>query len=256
MLTREEEALKAKLLQELNELEEGARARQRAEAKTEKYSFKKIVDPENSSRIKKFQQIFGRYIPELISDEHATIHLHSRISGGLFLNPAETYSKASFEAEIKRFRRAIIALAESPIWGTGACIGIACNRSKFDGADDDIKHAAYEIYETLLQIGDLDKHYNTLPRVLDELEQWAREATIYLHDRRNINWRAVHAVDVLRRFWESWTESPAPRRALNPTSPFADYLRDGFDFFEIDGDPGAAFKRWVELEDKEPEKWK
>jgi hypothetical protein len=113
-----------------------------------------------------------------------------------------------------------------------------------------------DVYDFLLTLQDLAHYDHILPAVLDELESHARKAAHYVPDRRNINWEAVHAVDHLRGFWESWTETSAPRRALNPESPFANYLRDAFEFFGIQGDPVSAFKRWVALEDEEPHTWK
>jgi hypothetical protein len=251
MLTPDEEARKAKLLQELKDLEDGARARlaQGDLARGRTYSFAKVADPEKLAMIRRFQQIFGRHIPFLLEDEHATIHLHSRLWGGIFLNPIDTINKSTFEADLKRFRKAIKALAEWPIWGTMVCITVVpLSPEVWD--DENVSHAALEIYKCLLTIEHMadDKK---LPQVLDELEGWAREASAseYLMDRRNVNWEAVNAVDKLRGFWESWTVTPAPSRALNPASPFADYLRDAFEFFNISGDPVAAFKRWVAVED-------
>lgn len=36
-------------------------------------------------------------------------------------------------------------------------------------------------------------------------------------------------------------------RALNPATPFADYLRNGFEFLGIAADPVSAFKRWAAI---------
>jgi hypothetical protein len=125
--------------------------------------------------------------------------------------------------------------------------------------NENVLRDAREIYNCLLTISDTAED-KTLPQILDRLDFWAREASEYLLDRRNVKWEAVNAVDRLRGAWESYNEAAAPRRALNPASPFADYLRDGFEFFDISGDPAAAFKRWVIAEDAYREirirKWK
>jgi hypothetical protein len=245
MLTPEEEVRKAQLLQELQDLEDRARARLARWRERRTYRFADAADPEDLATIRRFQQIFGRHIPFLLEDEHATIHLHQRLLDGIFGNPIETINKSTFEADLKRFRKAIKTLAEWPIWGTMITM-VPSSPEVWD--DENVEHVALKIYECLLWIEDMADN-KTLPQVLDQLEGWAREASEQLPDRRNINWVAVNAVDSLRRFWESWTETSAPSRALNQASPFADYLRDAFEFFNISGDPVAAFKRWVAVED-------
>jgi hypothetical protein len=248
MLTPDEEARKAKLLQELNDLEDGARARFLRSERERTYRFANIVDPKKLEEIRRFQQIFGRYIPDLLEDEHATIHLHQRLLDGIFGNPISTINKSTFEADLKRFRGAIQALAEWDIWGAMVNVGYA--PALLEARDEnDVLRAAREIYDFLLLIDDLAHYDKKLPQVLNQLESWTREVAEDLPDRRNIGWEAAHTVDQLRGFWESWTETPAPPRALNPTSPFADYLRDAFKFFNISGDPIGAFKRLVAVED-------
>jgi hypothetical protein len=257
MLTPEEEARKAELLRELEDIEDGARARL-MRRRQQGYSFARGTDPKNLAMIQRFQRIFGRHIPCLLESEHHTIHLHQQIMDGIFNNPIPTISKSTFEADLKRFRRAIKVLAEWPIWG--AMIGTGAQPPLEEDQDGIVLQAAQEIYRCLLTIEDMADYEKKLPQVLDQLEGWAREASEHLMDRRNVNWEAVNAVDRLRAYWESYNESSAPRRALNPASPFADYLRDAFEFFNISGDPAAAFKRWVIAEDADREirirKWK
>ena len=67
-----------------------------------------------------------------------------------------------------------------------------------------------------------------------------------LPETRNINWAAVEAVARLRGLWWRNTGSEAPSRALNPASPFCQFLADGFAFLDIEADPVSAFKRWAE----------
>ena len=97
-------------------------------------------------------------------------------------------------------------------------------------------------------------------------------------DKRNIDWKAVRAVGSLRFLWVSlsgekqrprkgsqnsiegqqidpnerlrvWAESlgRAPSKALNPASKFARFLRDGFRYLEVEGNPESAFRRWAEI---------
>jgi len=256
MLTPEEEARKAKLLKELKDLEDGASARS---TRSRTYGFASVTDPEKLAMIQRFQRIFGRHIPHLLKSESATISLHQELLDGIFGNPIQTMNKSTFEADLKRFRGAINVLAEWPIWGKMVYFDVVPIISSEFRDNENVLHVTLEIYDCLLRIGDMSDE-KKLPQVLDQLESWAREASEYLMDHRNIKWEAVNAVDRLRGTWESYTETPAPRRALNPASPFADYLRDAFEFFNISGDPVAAFKRWVVVEDAWVEirirKWK
>ncbi|MEW9837754.1 hypothetical protein [Mesorhizobium marinum] len=250
MLTAEEEAQIADLLAKVKEIEDLARARYVVQAAEETYSFVAIASPKDRATIVHFQRVFGAYIPLLVEDEDATIRLHQRLMDSLFTNPPETINRSTLETDVKRFRKAIKTLTDWPIWGTKPCIA-AVERPPNVWDPQNPAHVAREIYDCLLALGDAERHYKNLPEVIQELEGWARRAAQRLPDRRNINWEAVHAVSCLHRFWESWAEIPAPRKALNPTSPFANYLRDAFAFFCIAGDPIGAFKRWAALKKTE-----
>ncbi|MDJ1464948.1 hypothetical protein [Nitratireductor sp. GZWM139] len=253
MMTDEERERKEALLEELKNLEEGVRYRQVMQAYVRTFSFQSLRDEEAKREILNFQKIFGRYIPDLLGDEHATITLHQRMIDSFFTNPVETINRSRFDIDMKRLRKAVHVLAEIDIASTKAAM-VRFNWS--ENGDDEINDGAKSIYDAILDIQDHAHHYENLPNVLDKLEGEFRAAAEFIPDRRNINWQAVHAVAHLHGFWESWTETPAPRRALNPESPFANYLRDAFEFFEIQGDPLAAFKRWAALEKQEPQTWK
>jgi hypothetical protein len=249
MLTPDEAARKAKLLKDLRHLEAVAHSRRAR-------GFADIKNPEDAAKMQRFQQVFGKYFPRLLRNERAAVYVEQSLWDGIFGNPIQTINKSTFEADLKRFRAAVQELADWPIWGTMVYVGdIPIVSPEFRDSENPL-HAAIEIYELLLVIGDLATN-KTLSQVLDQLANWAREASEELPDRRNINWMAVNAVHHLRAHWESENREEngiesrwdAPRRALNPASPFADYLRDAFEFFNISGDPLAAFKRWVVVED-------
>jgi hypothetical protein len=258
MLRPEEEVRKAKLLKELKALD--ARAKARA-AHRGNYEFAAIKDPKSLAELQRFQRIFGRYFPAMLKDEHYTIVFHQTVMDGIFGNPIQTIHKGTFEADLKRFKRAIKVLADWPIWQTTLYTAPSAIPYSLDVLDEENVPiaAALQIYKCLLTIADVADNHN-LSQVLNQLESWAREASEHVPDRRNINWEAVNAVDRLRGYWHHGTKSPAPSRALNPTSPFADYLRDAFEFFNISGDPSAAFKRWVVIDeffrDVRIRKWK
>ena len=60
-----------------------------------------------------------------------------------------------------------------------------------------------------------------------------------------INWRAVEAVSALRSLWTVMKSKDAPSRALNPSSNFANFLRAGFKYLNLEADAVSAFKRWA-----------
>jgi len=66
-----------------------------------------------------------------------------------------------------------------------------------------------------------------------------------LPDKGNKNWDGLLAVESLRVLWwrNSGRSKEAPRY-LNPATTFAEYLRDGFKFLEIEGDVVSAFRSW------------
>ncbi|MBZ9710551.1 hypothetical protein LB543_28030 [Mesorhizobium sp. ESP7-2] len=246
MLTPEEEERKAALLDELKRLEDGARARWIEEAQSKTYSFANIPNSADLAIAKEFQKVFGRHIEDVRYSEHMAIVLHSKMMSGIFGNPTETIRRSTFDADLKRLRKAVQLFAEHPTayWQHVASASFEA------GQGDRIAEGAHDVFDFVLRVqGYADE--GILPEVLNKYEAWARQAVGQLPDRRNINWEAVHAVMMLRAYWESWAEIPAPRRALNPESPFADYLRDAFAFFQINGDPISAFKRWAALADED-----
>ncbi|MBR1154823.1 hypothetical protein [Bradyrhizobium sp. JYMT SZCCT0428] len=63
-------------------------------------------------------------------------------------------------------------------------------------------------------------------------------------DKRNIRWDALQAIESLRCIWWLMGNRPAPSKALNPSSKFADFLRVGFVYLDLDADPVSAFRSW------------
>jgi hypothetical protein len=65
------------------------------------------------------------------------------------------------------------------------------------------------------------------------------------HEKKNINWNGVLAIDSLRTLW--WRNTGRLKEApiyLNSETRFADYLRMGFQFLDVQGDVVAAFRSW------------
>jgi hypothetical protein len=101
-----------------------------------------------------------------------------------------------------------------------------------------------EILRFMLVMDEMEQE-GLLEKVIQKFKASAFKAIDQTPEKGNIHWKAVHAVEGLRILWWRNTGDEGPRRALNPASKFADYLRDGFQFLEISANPESAFKRWV-----------
>lgn len=205
------------------------------------------LNPDTVESHQRFQDVFGVHFPHLADDEHQTIIEYAWITNSIFGNPTDTTKKSGLDREFKKLRKAIQTLAEhdTGYWTTMT--------TSFDDGDE-IDQAASGVFDFLLELnGMLPPHDYpvSLAKVLDRYEELARKAIAETPDRRNINWEAVDAVYRLRGLWWRNTGENAPSRALNPESPFANYLRDAFQFLDIKGDPISAFKRWAALAEQE-----
>ncbi len=82
------------------------------------------------------------------------------------------------------------------------------------------------------------------------IEFWVSEAIKLvegLPEESRVKWNAVLAIEALRDLWWRNTGNEAPPKSLNPASPFAIYLFDGFEYLNISADPISGFKRWATL---------
>lgn len=214
--------------------------------KQQRYSFADLR-PDALETHRRFQDVFGVYFPYLLDDEHQTIIEHEWITNSIFGNPTDTIKKSGLDREFKKLRKAIQTLAEHEI---GYWMMMSMSFDEGDEADQ----GAREVLDFLLTVDGMMQPHDypgPLARVLDRYEELARNAIAQMPERRNINWEAVDAIYRLRGLWWRNTGEDAPSRALNPESPFANYLRDAFEYLEIKGDPVSAFKRWAALADQE-----
>lgn len=216
------------------------------EQRQKRYTFADLR-PDAQEAHRHFQVVFGTHFPYLLEDEHRTIVECEWIYNSIFGNPMETVKKSGLGQEFKKLRKAVRTVAEHPTGYLMAMLG------SFDEGND-VDAGAKAIFDFLLDVSDMMPPHNSpvpLAKALDRYEALAREAINRTPDRRNIKWDAVHAVYRLRVLWWRNTGEDAPRRALNPESPFANYLRDAFDYLEIKGDPVSAFRRWATLADED-----
>jgi hypothetical protein len=150
------------------------------------------------------------------------------------MHPVDHYA---IDKDLKRLKKAISTIAEHPAGYIPFMRHLAAKSGNGQGRILGVIRAVHVIKES-----------GCLTQALNDYEFWARSAVDQMPNRKNINWTAVHAISQLRFYWRAGSLGRvAPRRALNPSCQFANYLRDAFDFFGVEGDPISAFKRWAAL---------
>lgn len=117
-------------------------------------------------------------------------------------------------------------------------------RCRDTNAKPRLRDAEMDLLFLFTQVERLDENALLIP-ALEKLCARMRREIRDLPDARNINLKAVQAVDARRDLWLRNTGKTAPSQALNPNCQFAQFLRDGFVYLNIEADPVSAFKRWV-----------
>lgn len=62
---------------------------------------------------------------------------------------------------------------------------------------------------------------------------------------KTLNIEAIKAVQGAIEAWQRFASTPPPTRALNPASPFGEFLADLFEACMIEADPKSAFRAWA-----------
>ncbi|MCF6321995.1 MAG: hypothetical protein L3J32_09540 [Rhizobiaceae bacterium] len=200
--------------------------------------FPKVSDSYLESLIE-FDSTFSQYFPHFIGEpDTAAFELEwiwTRYSG----NPLETVRQSNARKEIKKFSKMItqISAMEHGYW-LALSIALSDDKSK-------TKESQEILLDFILDIVDLNET-DQLDATMTDFCASVNIAIDRTHDRSNINWEAVHAVDGLRILWWRNTGKNAPFY-LNPASKFAKYLSDGFKVLKVDSDPISAFKRWAAI---------
>lgn len=115
-----------------------------------------------------------------------------------------------------------------------------------DGRDDETEAGVLKM-KILDFVGDLNSGTNDATdgvreAVISDFIADCREAILTTDDKKNINWQAIEAIRALRTLWWRNNERIKAPIALNPETPFADYLRGGFQFLDVRGDIVSAFR--------------
>lgn len=191
--------------------------------------------------VRAFQNTFSPYFSHLADDlDGASFEmnwLYTRVLG----NPFDTVRRSKAKREVAKIATALMLMGKHDMayWQRLTWIIMDAKKHK-----DDLADQVDKIFEFLLDLGQLEEE-KLLGKVVKRFADGASAAIDQVQDRGNIHWEAIHAVDGLRILWWRNIRKDAPRRALNPASRFANYLRDGFDFLEIKANAEAAFKRWA-----------
>ncbi|WLA36182.1 hypothetical protein QNJ95_24380 [Bradyrhizobium elkanii] len=206
------------------------------------------------SAARDFQDCFGQYFPNLVDDVDDAGRemdwLYNRVHG----NPIETVRRSKARDELAKIRTGLNLMARHDMsyWMS---MNFALSEAIRGGDEGAAK--ADEILKFLFKLQEWQEK-EELDGILNCFFAATEKAIEATPDSGNINWDAVHAVEGLRALWWRNTLRHGPTRALNPASRFASFLKDGFEYLEIEGDHLSAFRRWAttlgrraELEDIE-----
>jgi hypothetical protein len=200
------------------------------------------ISPTHLPEIEKFQRMFLVYFPHLHDIGCASFEwswLYTRVTG----NPIETVRRSKAKAEVRKVANALRLLSkhEKVYWRH---LPIPDDAQSDSDVHDRISEWEKKIVDILMTLNSMEGRGLT-ETVIAKFVADAEAGIDWLPETANVNWDAVHAVDSLRWLWWRNTGKHGPSRALNPASEFHSYLRDGFDFLEIEADPASAFKRWA-----------
>jgi hypothetical protein len=192
--------------------------------------------------VRQFQEVFLPYFPHLTDFDAAGFEaewLETRVHG----NPKDTIRRSQAKREVAKIGAALKMMGQHDTSYWQPLFTELFWKKK--ESDDALAESADLILRFLLDLGEMGDN-GSLHLAVDRFVAGAEKAIDVLPDRGNVNWDAVHTVDGLRVLWWRNTGKNGPVKALNPASKFASYLRDGFEFLDINADPVSAFRRWAE----------
>lgn len=189
---------------------------------------------------REFQQVFGAYFPHLRVDLDVAFSEADWLLTRVIGNPLETVRRTRAKKDLSKIRTWLLKAGQHDLsYWMPLNFDLHQSMQREDGSHH-IQRYAHTIFQFLL---DLDgwKKDGTLHRAIDRFIEAAEKAIDETPDTANTNWRAIHAIDCLRILWQRNTGKDGPSKELNSASKFAGFLRDGFQFLEIDADPVSAF---------------
>lgn len=195
----------------------------------------------------RFRTKLGQYFPHLADNLGACAFECNWFHSGIYTNPTETFKRTDAKRQMRQIRKAVSNLASLDL---GYWLEMSMNFPGKEPVDDTdaLMRAIHDFIGTLDELTDKAALRSAdLNAALNDYERRYYGAIANVPDRRNINWSAVDAAYRLRGLWWRNTGQNAPQNALNPESTYANFMRDAFDVFGIDGDPVSAFRRYAAL---------
>lgn len=188
-----------------------------------------------------FQRCFSKYFPTMNQNrsiaEREMDWLYTRVFG----NPLLTVRASRARSDLKKLQSMLLTLSSIDLSYSERLYFPLWQASHTDAS---AVADAISLLDFLIALNNMAEE-GRLHRALVVLARTARQAIKEIPESANVKWEAVHVIDSLQVLWYRNTGKYGPTKALNPASPFATYLREGFEILEIDADVISAFKRWA-----------
>lgn len=185
--------------------------------------------------VTRFRREFGPFFPKLCADFDASSREVQWLDDRYFGNAYEGIRKAVTAREIEKLGNLLVRIQ-------------SLNLDVFKMAGASLFHQEPKTESTQVEreIFDLLHRAKNDPVVfksgVSDFTKRLKHAVEIMPDRGNTNWAGVNGVEALATLWWRNTGRWGPMKALNRESKFANFLRIGFRYLEIDADPVSAFR--------------
>lgn len=215
---------------------------------------------QHAEAVREFLKTFGQYFPGLLIDAEAASEAMLLLIFGAAQVPGEIVKQADALRELEELCAALARIA-TLVNADGANAWLWDDR--YDGKRP--KGKVVQIADARRSVVPQERVASRMVDFLRSVKVWqewelvqlalvdlrtrAKAAVRETRDAGRLNWAAVRAVGALQALWERETGKPGPQKALNPSSRFANFLRSGFEYLNLQADVRSAFnawKRWAE----------
>lgn len=183
--------------------------------------------------IRSFEKVFASFFPELCADPEAMTReitwLEDRFFGSA-VYPLRGAHLADARRELQTLEAALLVF------------------SRLDASSDAVFYSLHQLNEDQKII------YDFISKAYFQKERYEKAVSLFMDVVRKkveidtssrTNWEGVYAVESLSVLWFRNKGKRGPRKALNPASEFADFLRSGFRYLDVSADPISAFRAWA-----------
>lgn len=203
--------------------------------------------PEIVEAAKEFRRVFMPYFPGL-TPERAMDEMNW-LGAAVFANPIYTIRRAQLFKDVKRFHKATDTVVGLDELENILRRPLGWVSTLDNNTPNEVRKDARQVLRVLWRLRSMHEKGRLAP-AMKAIDKWINvvaDEKIGFPQTQNINWEAVHAVEGLRTLWKRNMARRPPARPLNPETRFANYLRAGFEYLELDADPVSAFKRWTKI---------